>query len=304
MKKLVLIGAKDSGNKNDVNLIADKFSAEEFQVVKLNWEDLLFEIKKGAQKVTNINGGVDLKDAGLVIAMNWYKIGNKGIYRDVALSLALYLKHHNVEFWNSEMLQQRSTTKLSALMQLSLAGYDVPRTHFSLQAQNLIADAQDYPVIIKDLAGSRGQSNFLVNNFEELKHHLEAQPDFNRYLLEEYIPNDHDLRVICFGGEPQMAIKRSRASEKTHLNNTSQGGKAERLTLDTLPQTLLTECRDICKLMGREMAGIDIMPANDGSSRQVILEVNAIPQLTSGSFVDEKLSLLSGFVDNYLERQA
>ena len=85
------------------------------------------------------------------------------------------------------------------------------------------------------------------------------------------------------------------------MNNTSLGAKASLVELSELDPKIIADCQKICLLMGRELAGIDFMIANDGSSRQVFLEVNAIPQLTSGSFVEEKLHSLVEAVNDYLK---
>lgn len=302
MKKIILIGSKNSEGKNDVRRLSDSFNTGKTSTGVVFWEDLLFDITRHDQKVIDAVSGTDLKAGDLIIAVNWYKTGSKAIYRDVAYALALYLRRQKIEFWNAEMGNQRSTTKLSAMMQLALAGYDIPATLFSLTPGHLLNRKSVFPMIVKGATASRGHDNFLISDSGELAAQL-GKDEVNHYLLEEFIPNDSDLRVICIGGEPGLVIRRRRVSQATHLNNTSQGAKAELVPLENLPAELKEDCRKICQLMGREMAGIDILEANDASSRKVFLEVNAVPQLTSGTFVDEKLTAISSAVNNYLERQ-
>jgi glutathione synthase/RimK-type ligase-like ATP-grasp enzyme len=199
------------------------------------------------------------------------------------------------------MLMQRSTSKLSAMMQLSLSGYDIPATRFSLNKDLLTPDTNKFPMILKGVAASRGAQNYLISNAAELVERLHTPTQTNRFLLQEYISNQSDLRIVCFGGQPQMAIRRSRQGDSTHLNNTSLGAEANLVELSSLSDSILEACAKVCKIMGRDMAGIDLIEANDGSSRQVFLEVNAIPQLTSGTYVDKKLELLSGYISKFLE---
>lgn len=301
-KRLLLIGSINSGTKNNVLEIAQLLHGQSLDVDTANWEDLLFTISTERQEV--VHKGKNIADAyDLVIAFNWYKSGKLSIYRDVALTLALYLNDRNVQFWNSEMLHQRSTTKLSMMMQLALSGIDIPATLYSLNAK-LLSDscANAVPCIVKGMAASRGADNYLVRKSEELQSILGFSPE-NRFLVQEFIPNSSDLRLVCAGGSAVMAIERKRRDETTHLNNTSQGASAEQIELSQLPHEILTKTEKICKITGRELAGVDWMFANDGSDRKVCLEVNAIPQLSSGTYVETKIFKIGQKIRQSLDKE-
>lgn len=296
MKQIILLGSRHAGEKNDVSLMLEELSANlgaNIAIKTVYFEDILFRISSQNQQVIDTVSGYDLKDAELIIAVNWYKNGADIIYRDIAFATALYLRRHKVNFWNSEMAQQRSISKLSTMMQLGLSGIDIPDTLFAFSSDVLISQKLSYPLIIKDVAASRGRNNHLIKDVSALKGLL-TKTGHNRYMAQEYITNDHDLRVICFGGAPAMIAKRTRKNSGTHLNNVSRGANAELVSVESYPKKeVLETCVFICKLMGRELAGIDILPAADGSGRLVFLEVNAIPQLTSGAFVQEKMKHLA-----------
>lgn len=304
MKKILLLGSRFSGEKNDVSLMQNALAPQlgkEMILNKIYFEDLLLQISRREQRVIDTASGLDIKDADLVIAVNWYQNGTRRIYRDVAFAISLYLRHHNVKFWNSEMVLQRSVSKLSAMMQLGLNGIDVPATTFALSPDILCAQEITFPAVVKDVAASRGKNNYLAQDFSTLKKIL-ADQETNKYIVQEFIANDHDLRVICFAGRPAMIIKRTGRNAATHLNNISQGAEAEALSIESLPKELLEKCEFVCTLMGRELAGIDILPATDGSKRFVFLEVNAIPQLTSGALVQDKLQMLAQSITNHMAR--
>ncbi len=59
-----------------------------------------------------------------------------------------------------------------------------------------------------------------------------------------------------------------------------------------MPGGLLTEAERICTIMNREMAGIDFIPDTTSKIGYSCLEVNAIPQLTSGFDFERKMSAL------------
>lgn len=298
--KIVVIGAKNSGAKNDPSVLADAAAKNGHVVEVLYWEELVFTITTGAVEVRSGETSIADMQPELVITVGWYKAGALSMYRDVAYSLALYLQSQNITFWSSEMAQQRSTSKLSCMVQLALEGVAVPRTVFSLTTTRATEAAQ-WPSVVKAVSASRGRSNYLIHSQQEL---ASAVLDDAFYLVQPFLENDHDLRVICFGGEPSMVLRRSRAQDAdTHLNNTSQGGSAVWLALDEISPQILTISRKICKIMGREMAGIDFIPDNSSPSGYSCLEVNAIPQLTSGYDVDKKLQAFTDALTN-LEKES
>jgi glutathione synthase/RimK-type ligase-like ATP-grasp enzyme len=303
MKNVAILGAKDYGEKNNAVDLAKSFSesssAINFQAIY--WEDLLFDISKDSQSVVDTVSGQDLSSFDLVFALNWYRNDKDNLYREAALTLALYLSNKNVKFWNEEILKQRSSSKLSAMMQLALLNLDIPKTKFSI-SKEILKSGNDlgFPLILKAAQASRGRDNYLVKDLDELSAHLDKPAESNKYIVQEYIKNDADLRVICANMEPRLVLKRSRVSEESHLNNTSKGADAELIELNTLNADIIQACRIICREMGRNIAGIDLMFAKD-SDRYVFLEVNSIPQLSSGVFLDEKANSLALAIEQALE---
>lgn len=285
--KILVVGSKDNEGKNDPKVISSKLQITH-DVVTAFWEDLVFDIETSKVSVA-VNGKDILGGVDLVLSFGWYKNGNKSVYRDVAYSFALVLQQKGIKFWNSEMLQQRSTSKLSCMVQLALEGIAIPSTRFSLSLENIVHDIK-LPCVMKAVAASRGRDNFLLSSQNDV---VELSKNEGTYLFQEFLPNDHDLRVICFNGKPELILRRSRvASAETHLNNTSQGGVAEWTDRDSLNPLVLTEVEKICTITGREMAGVDLIPSDSSKTGYACLEVNAIPQLTSGYDVDKKMFAL------------
>jgi glutathione synthase/RimK-type ligase-like ATP-grasp enzyme len=297
MPDIVIIGSKNSQGKNDPAMIVRALHGNgQFQERTVWWEDLVFDIQQGDLRLEAAGQSLCDDATQLVLAVNWYKSGELHIYRDVAFAAGLYIDSKQVPVWNSEILHQRSTTKLSCMQQLAASSIPVPRTLFSLDPLLLyqaVVDRLRFPLIAKDAGASRGRSNHLVRSKEELRELLTAQT-VNRYIVQPFMPNDHDLRVICFGGVPQLILRRARAKDSnTHLNNTSHGGEAHWLTIEEADAEMLKQCKEICRITGREMAGIDLIPDEHAPTGYACLEVNAIPQLTSGADAPRKLQQLT-----------
>jgi glutathione synthase/RimK-type ligase-like ATP-grasp enzyme len=264
------------------------------------FEDLLFHVCDTERSVINGQDGYDIGTADLVVALNWYPGGARS-FRDIAYTVALYLQERAVPLWNSEAQQQRSSTKLSALWLLAREHVAIPDTFFSLNHDVLQAAVPFEESIVKDIAASRGKHNYLVHSVGERADLLSRQPHM-RFLVQEVIPNDYDIRLVCIGGTPRLVLKRQRVSNQTHLNNTSQGAVGTLLPLQSLPEQVLRESIMICRIFGRELAGIDYVVANDGTGRYICLEVNAVPQLTSGTYLAEKGQAISAAIAELLER--
>jgi len=305
MKKVLLLGSSLDlkGSKNnilDIRTGIESAVADSFTVRTAYIEDLYFYIDDNTQLIIDTVTGLKIDESDLVICMNWYQTGEHSYYRDIMFTVALYLQNKGVRFWNSEALNQRSTTKLSMMMQLALEGISIPRTTFSLNHDYLInhVEANSFPAIVKTIKGSRGSYNYLANDEVEFNKILNKKHPF---MIQEFIPNDHDLRVVCFGSRAKLVIKRSRVSDDTHLNNTSQGAKAELVDLNKINDKIKELVYNICTVTNREIAGVDLLFSNDGTERIVCLEVNAIPQLTSGSYVPEKYEALTASINEVLK---
>ena len=288
MKKILVIGSHKTGNKNSPSLIAESLNSDNTVAKVIYWEDMVFSIKTGSVVVTVDDKNIFDFEPNLVIAVGWYKNGSKSIYRDVAFSLATILNYKDIPYWNSEMGNQRSITKLSCMVQLALSGINVPTTYFCIdnrKPQSLMK----FPYIAKAAAASRGDMNFLVSGIEDL---AQINDSDSYFIYQEFLKNNHDLRLICFNGKPSLVLKRARVNESTHLNNTSKGAISSWIKLSDISPQLLTICEKICKITGREMAGIDFIPDASSNVGYSCLEVNAVPQLTSGTDSNIKMTAL------------
>ncbi|MBP7837367.1 hypothetical protein KA021_01550 [Candidatus Saccharibacteria bacterium] len=290
MKNVLIFGSSDYSEKNDSQVVAKAFGKNRANVTFVPWEELIFTINNS--NVSIRHNDVELADLtpDTVLAFGWYKSGRKSIYKDVAYALALYLDHHKIPYWNSEMGRQRSTGKLSCLVLLALNNIAVTPTAYSLRGDLLMAQIT-LPAVLKASSASRGDSNYFVDSKKQAEVLLVGMP--NRLLVQPYLDNNHDLRMIMFGGKVHRILKRARRKDATtHLNNTSQGGSAEWISTVSVDKKLLTICEKICKITHREMAGIDLIPDNISEYGYSCLEVNTIPQLTSGFDPDTKMESL------------
>jgi glutathione synthase/RimK-type ligase-like ATP-grasp enzyme len=260
------------------------------------YKDLVFKIVDGVSSVVDSVSGQDLKDFDRAYVKSWYR------FDETATAIANYLQLHNVPFDPEELGVYRSRTKVSETFIMNKLGAPIPNTLYVVQpAQEKVYLSEEmplsYPVVIKVVDGGSGRLNFLCNNKEELREVLAANPD-DDFIMNEFIENKFDYRVLIMDGVIKLVIKRQRVDEDSHMNNTSQGADAEVMPVDVLPKDIQDMSIGICKHMKRTVSGVDVLVASDG--RHVFLEVNKSPQITSGAAQSEKSDLFTEYFRNKL----
>jgi len=137
-----------------------------------------------------------------------------------------------------------------------------------------------FPVIIKGSGGDRGTRVFKADNLDELETMVRElrkseTEEGKRYMLQEYIPNDGDYRVLVLGEKVLGVMKRSSQNKDEFRNNYSAGGKVEVADLPEEIKQLAVKAARIC---GLAVAGVDVAFRNNDRTRPVIWEVNKGPQ--------------------------
>ena len=143
--------------------------------------------------------------------------------------------------------------------------------------------------VFKSIRGTKGQDNYLVHSPEEISKIVDDNPDIE-FILQEFIPNDGDYRIVTLGFEPYMAIYRS-SGGKDHRNNTSLGGSAKIIPLEEVDPEILEMSRMAAKATNKRFAGVDVITHRD-TGKNYILEVNHTPQVVTGAFIEEKYKVL------------
>ena len=309
MKRILILGRKHSIQKEHVEDLHDeliKKLPDGYDVTLANYNELVFDMQTSDVKVLLASIGEDIASYDFVYMMSWYSY--VPTRRDMAFSIATYLDAEEVPFVNSEALKNRSSSKISQMMLLALHGIKIPRTIFGLSKPNVLAyvgkqESFQAPYIVKNALASRGSDNFLSRSLEELEQlpigMLESMP----FIIQPFIPNDKkDWRVLIMDFKSQLIIERC-ASGDSHLNNTSQGGTATLVDADQLPQQVVADAEKVARLLNRDVTGVDVMH-NNVTDEYFFLEANALPQLASGSFVDEKMAALAKMIVSTLSERS
>ncbi len=217
------------------------------------------------------NGELSVLFSGNDQAAQYDMVYIRGIsYGPLRHALARYFESLNIPVVNSESLTFQAMTKLEQNTQFALAGVSVPDSVYITKGGDLKRAVEllnaPFPLVAKSIDGRNGSDNELVHSFDELV----ALP-FEDAIIQRFVPNNFDYRVIVAGDEILASYRRVRNQEDTgHKNNVSQGGTREFVELSAdLAEMAVKAAQSI----GREFTGVDILTNNE-TGESVVLEAN------------------------------
>ena len=300
MKQIgVLYGFKKSnwiGHRTDdlLHLLNTAFIPKGFEATKVGIMDVKIKIKNNKLYIRDAITGMNLKELSALYIANWR------INPEISMAIVTYLRRHNIPVINPEIGKYLPLTKLGEFVLMSNKDIPLPDSVFLRHKHIKKAIKKNklpfsFPFIAKSTNGSMGSNNWLIKSNEDLLRAMEEAPE-SLFVLQEFIPNDFDYRILVFGGVPRMVIKRSRVSDDTHVNNTSKGGDGIIVALKDMDPKVIEIAIKAASAVGRmELGGVDIV-INNITGKPYVLEVNKSPQIETGSNVQRKLDVFSEYV--------
>ena len=134
-----------------------------------------------------------------------------------------------------------------------------------------------YPIILKTLRGSKGVGVLFVESekgLDSLCQVLYKQDEDADLLLQEFIPNEYDVRVLIMGGKVLANMKRP-VIDGDFRSNVSQGSEPVKIDLTELE---IAECLKAAKAVGGLWTAVDFIPSKNRDTKPpYFLEVNSSP---------------------------
>lgn len=151
------------------------------------------------------------------------------------------------------------------------------------QSQEKILEGEykfSFPIILKGSGGDRGTRVFKADNLKQMeklvrKLRTSETKEGKRYMIQEYIENDGDYRVLVLGEKVLGVMKRASANKKEFRNNYSAGGT---VVVAELPEEIKQLAVKAAKVCGLAVAGVDVAFRDFDMKKPVIWEVNKGPQ--------------------------
>ncbi|MEX0934499.1 MAG: RimK/LysX family protein [Candidatus Saccharimonadales bacterium] len=258
-------------------------------------EDLVYQIKDSGEAIVyDINSNKVLNDYAFAYFKGWESVPER------AAALAIYLSANGTPYMDS-LVGNFGLSKLSSMFRLWSNNIPIVPTVCTTTKNlaKMIADADiDYPVVIKSVSGQKGKDNILANNKKEL---LDFAEEDKTYLVQKYIKGDGDYRVGVFGGKVRYVIHR-KGKDGSYLNNTSAGGDASLVDIDSLDPKLIADAEAAAVASNLEIVGVDII-VDSSTNQHYVLEVNQGSQIITGQFVDEKIKAFDDFIKTVINRR-
>lgn len=231
-------------------------------------------------------GEVDMKDFD-----GWY-FRSVGSELEWSKLLQFYARKHNIPMVDEYLKTEGPLRRFKSIMtwQLEEAGVNYPKSAYVETINDLKKElgSWKFPAIVKLSQGGRhGMGTFWIremDDIEKLVHVLEGRREkakekgekivpMRGFLIQEYIRNDGDYRVMTVGYKCIGGFKRQVKEEKLILNK-SQGNS---IAVKELPADVIEIAEKAAKVLGVEVAGTDIIRDIE-TGRVYIVEVNEAPQ--------------------------
>lgn len=174
----------------------------------------------------------------------------------------------------------KSRDKLHSMQIFAGTGIDFPRTFYhsdelEMETSEILDLIGEYPIVVKILEGTQGVGVMLLDSkmsaisVIETLHSLKA-----KFVIQEYIKESKgtDLRIIVAGDRVIATMKRE-GKKGDFRSNIHRGGIGAQVSISYKEKELALKA---CKVLGLEMAGVDIIRSNRGP---LVLEVNSSPGL-------------------------
>ncbi len=244
------------------------------ELSKGSYSNLQFSFRNGDVSVKL--KGKDLKEFSFAWLSSYWAS------RTMVYAIKLYLDHYGI----AHTFAEKSTSKLTDLIKFAFKGICMPDTFFTNKTR-ITDDADElekvcgYPMIMKDIRGSRGKDSALINNREELFAKTADLPKSKKFLFQQFIPNEYDWGVLVADGVVVSGEKSYRNAGEFR-NHALHGAKEVFVPVDEIPAGVKEMALKASKALGLSWSRSDIL-INKNTGKAYLLEVNRAPGLTSGS---------------------
>lgn len=258
----------------------------EYKTVALS--DLSFVIdENNFASIYDKQGEKQFHDASFVYFKSWEGMP------EIASMVVSYLRSQGVPY-EDKAVSHTSVGKASQLWKLWSQGVAVIPTIVTsgYLDQSMMQEAIGVgPYLIKPVDGQKGEGIVVLDSLEEVKQAIAADP--TGWVIQPFIPNEGDYRVLCYGYEVRGAMYRQ-AAKGMIVNNTSQGGTSSYVEPETIPTDIAKLAVKAANAVQYAVAGVDVLV--DAAGKAHVLEVNQGSQIVTGHHVNKKMAAFAGFI--------
>ena len=262
-----------------------RLAAENIETTVADYTDLELILDTDKSSIKLASTGADLADFDLIMNISTPAHNLMHIFS----SIACYCRKKSIKMIDNSFTN--TSGKLFEMWRLWEKDLSVPKTAYgNLNHLSRCLIEFGGTGILKITHGAKGRENYLVHSTEELAAILAGKNPYD-YILQNFIPNNGDYRIVTFDFKPKLGIYRQ-ASGTDHRNNTSLGAQASIVEPDSEVASLAANAAEALDI---RFAGVDII-TDKNTGANYVLEINRTPQFTTGSFLDEKYATLLSYL--------
>ncbi len=279
-----------SGTEKTVKILQKKLKEKNIPVDIASLEEVELFVEKN-----NVQAFIKNKALTDYSAVFFRKVGNR---KNLAFILSRIAQDKNIFFVDRLYRFTNDASKLKQTVALALGKVAVPKTYFSsAYTKKSIASAENFlglPMVIKVSQSRKGLGVYLAKNKKEALEIIQKNPS-DEIIIQEFIPNNFDYRILVLGTKIGCVIKRERPDKKNEFrNNVYLGASEEFLALSQVGATIKKEALLAARVADIQVAGVDIVISPD--NKPYVFEVNRSPAFTFDEKISNELSSLANYL--------
>lgn len=190
--------------------------------------------------------------------------------------ITTYLNDHKKIIIDERIRDGKWGSKINTYLTLSQANISFPKTIFFPSIKNktywFVAERLWATFITKTINGQQWKWVYLTHNEEEFEQ-LKKDCEKEKFLFQEFIPNDGDIRVLIVWDRILWAIKR-KAQAGEFRNNVALWWSAEKIEISDEIWKIALQAS---KILWLQIAWVDVI-VDKNTNKPYILEVNRSPE--------------------------
>jgi glutathione synthase/RimK-type ligase-like ATP-grasp enzyme len=300
-KKILILAAKRSENKEKLITYLQKYFDKKAEVVLAIFSDLIFEIEEG-KVLVEINGR-NINDFNLIY------FRNTSGFQAMAAALSIYLESTNVKFFDkSHISGSFMGDKFTSLMRLAVNNLPIVQSVLCWKKaipknKELIVQKLGFPIVAKEVTTQRMQSIFLLKNltdFDNLPDKTKNGRDA-RFLFQKFISIDKEFRVLVLGNTVGIVhTKTVRDNTGFKLGYKNENEYPEFLDPKDVPNIIKDTAIKSANVLKIQIAGVDIC-REVGNNKIYVFEVNRGPGIDYDTKVSQELQKIGDFFASELD---
>jgi len=297
MKKILILVDKVGPKKELLaELIAERLSDKNTQIVLARFSDLYFEIDE--QKFIVEIEGTSIERFDVVY---FRRAGDK--FSGIAATLALCLEELGIKYIDSTWGNIGPLgSKFTSLVRLARAHLPIFTTIYFWPTQiekyqNSLIRKFGLPLIAKELSTQRGKGVILIRTKEDFKKLplTDSKGRNNQYLFQKFIEIKDELRVLVLGKKARVWERKIITVKGEFRHNIALGGEEEFLPIAKIPENIAGVAIKAAEVLNLQIAGVDLA-IQKKTNNVFLVEVNRGPGITYDKNISPEIDEMAKFL--------